>query len=155
MQNREINILQNMVHNISLVNSNEEFYLQLANTIHKLSGGLRRNTPISLYPDSGNTVEWFSLKLVGWKTQYNIQRQAARDLVELMRTAFPFATIPSYYLCENAVRETVSGSVIVTDVCKRDCLLFVDQYRNAQSCPECGANRYDNNNKPVKVLIIL
>ena len=96
----------------------------------------------SLYPGCKNYPRLsFIIDLYLIKSRGKMSDVTFREIVHLLKNAFPDINIPdSFYETKKVIRE-LGCDYKKIDVCQNDCMLFWKQDKNLDSCKVCNEPR--------------
>ncbi|XP_075092458.1 uncharacterized protein LOC142172685 [Nicotiana tabacum] len=86
----------------------------------------------------------FTIRLYLFKCIHGISNVAFTDLLELLKEAFPFAQLPESFYKATSMIKDLGLHYEKIHACPNDCMLFWNEYVNADTCSVCGSSRWKN-----------
>lgn len=88
------------------------------------------------------------LDFLDWKIKYGVTDTAFDELVKLVNSSLNSGIkLLSYYRSSSALSRLVPFEVQKFECCINSCLLFVGEYKDCKTCPECKHERYKGDSK--------
>lgn len=123
-----------------------EWFVQERN---RLAGRIPRDANVLLYDGAEISKREFATGLFETFVQHNISQPGQAALLDLMRSAFPFATIPMHISkAENVVSDLhlyaeQSTRLLTISICpENSCCAFFGDLEGEVYCPTCAAERF-------------
>ncbi|XP_039134244.1 uncharacterized protein LOC120271636 [Dioscorea cayenensis subsp. rotundata] len=136
-------MLQDMYRDIAVGENNLPRISEGPNTEAKKFYKLMEEGRQELYPGCKSFSRLsFIVRLYLFKCLHGLSNVAFGDLLDLLKEAFPDATIPGSF---NEAKKTVRDLVLdykKIHACPNDCMLFWDEHEEANNCHVCGASRW-------------
>ncbi|KAL8121024.1 hypothetical protein AgCh_017982 [Apium graveolens] len=85
----------------------------------------------------------FVLRLYSLKCGHGIMEAAFRDLLGLLREAFPHAHIPLSFNSTKNIIKDIGLNYQKIHACPNDCMLYWGENKDASACKTCGVSRWE------------
>ena len=104
---------------------------------------LFREAKQKLYPDCENFSKLsFVVKLLHIKIMNNWTHKSFNMTVQLLKAAFPHATLPGSYDEAKKLIRDLGLNYVKIHVCEYDCAIFWNEYKDWDKCPICKTSRW-------------